>query len=404
MRENAGVDAATLERLEPLVPETVAQIRSREGRPDGDAAQSLHRALEAAVADGELSMRVDSTYGETYEVLNLPTSLREVELSVPGGRYHIDNVEGQVRRWLADEDTSLRELSYAIEALVDHREAIEGTISEHENEFEERRRTIERDIESVRAIASQLEGTVGERARKLVLENRHEAFDGVTEVRDGVADARRALHECSFETATSRLRELESAVDGLLTAVDFLRSLVGGIEHGQSTITLPDGPTRALYQELEELLEEQYDVELALEDDRILVTRPDSVEDATGTDHGSVAEPGDEPTADEPETAADPAAVTDEILYVLRELTGADTSGGTVEYQTEQLPAAIGRQEVLEALARFCRRQSPVVASVTVQDGAPPGFFHIEFTEGTEPEAGLDSLTDTFVERYGTHN
>lgn len=403
MRNNRGLDEETLERLEPLVPETVTRLRDSDDT-DTDAAHLLHRGIEEAVASGELSMAVVSTYGTEYELVNLPTEFREVELSVPGGRYHIETIEGQVSAWLSDEETSIRELSFAVEGILEQQAAIERYVSKHEREFEDRFQSVESDVESVRAVAAQLEGTVGQRARQLVLENRHAEFDGVTAITAGLEEAKRALHQCAFDDAMNRLGKQERAVDGLLTAVDFVRSLMGGIEHGQTSVRLPSGKTEQLYVELEGLLEEQYDVELAVADDRIVIEgeEPDgdsddghpSVEDAAKTDSVS----------DRSVDTIPLASVADEILFILRELQTVNSSGESVEYQTEQLPEAIGRPDVLAALAEFCRRQSTVVSSVTVQDGAPPGFIQIEFADGTGTVAGLESLTTAFVSRYGAQN
>lgn len=399
MRNNGGLDEATLERLEPLIPETVSRLRDSGG--EGNATQLLHRGIEEAVASGELAMTVVSPYGTEYELVNLPTEFREVELSVPGGRYHIGTIEGQVSAWLDDEETSLRELSFAVEGILEQQAAIERYVSKHEREFENRLESVESDVESVRAVAAQLDGQVGDRARQLVLENRHAEFDGVTAITDGLSDAKRALHRCAFDDAMTRLGEQEDSVDGLLTAVDFLRSLMGGIEHGQTTVRLPGGKTEQLYAELEALLEEQYDVELSVAGDSIVIDGGEADED--GDDGGQPVEVD----ADRPDHSVDtvaPASVADEILFILRELGNGASSGGTVEYQTEQLPDSIGRPDVLAALAAFCRRQSTVVSSVTVQEGAPPGFIEIKFVDGTGTAAGLESLTNAFVDRHGAHN
>ncbi|WP_324664306.1 hypothetical protein [Haloarcula sediminis] len=405
MRNNRGLDEATLDRLEPLVPETVSRLRNSGGDP-GNATQLLHRGIEEAVASGELSMTVVSPYGTEYELVNLPTEFREVELSVPEGRYHIGTIEGQVRAWLDDEATSIRELSFAIEGILEQQAAIEQYVSEHEREFETRLQSVESDVESVRAVAAQIDGQVGERARQLVLENRHAEFDGVTAITDGLSDAKRALHRCAFDGAMTRLGKQEAAVDGLLTAVDFLRSLMGGIEHGQTSVRLPGGKTEQLYAELEPLLEEQLDVELSVAGDSIVVEggEADNDSDDGGQPSVEAAAGGTDSGPDHSVDTVAPASVADEILFILRELKNGASSGGTIEYQTEQLPDAIGRPDVLAALAAFCRRQSTVVSSVTVQEGAPPGFIEIEFVDGTGTAAGLESLTTAFVNRHGTHN
>lgn len=404
MRDNGGVDEATLDRLEPSIPETVARVRQQRGNTDHDAVQALYRGIQEAIMDGTFSMDTESTYGETYEVVNLPTRFREVELSVPGGRYHIGTIERQLNQWIDDEEMSLSELSLAIEALLEHQAAIEEYISEYEREFEDRCRTIRRNLESVRTITDHLDGQVGDRTRMLVIQNRHAEFDGVSAISSDIEDAKRALHQCAFDEATSRLGELERKADELVTTVDFFRSLVGGIEHGQSTARLPNDTAKQLYLEIEGLLEDQHDLTLALDGEQVVVTGRETSDDPTDGGRGADTERQAEGTASQHTETMDrvnPATVADEILYILREFKNGDTSGQTVEYQTERLPDAIARSDVLRALADFCRRRTSVVASVSVQEGAPPGFFEITFTDGTETVAGLDALADAFTERYG---
>lgn len=400
---SSSVDSGTLDRIERIAPEAVQRIREQQfnGGPTEGAEAELYRGIESAIADGRLDPTVTSEYGGKYEIVNLPSRFREIELPMIDGRVHVREVEKQVRSWIDDDEISLRELAFAIEAILDHRDDIERYVRTREEEFDELRSDIESDIDSIRSIAAGLDGTVGDRTRMLVLEDRHDSFDGVGGVETRVSKAKSDLHRCAFGEATQRLRTLRSDTDGLLTAVDFTRSLIGGIEHDQRSARIPNPTTEQLYIELEPLFEQQYDVTLSLGDGRVSIERDGTSE----TEKTSTSTTGKKPNqSDDGQThdTVEPREATDEILYILRELDRTRTADGAVEYQTEQLPDGIATHAILETLAAFCRRQTDIVAEVTLQADAPPGFFEIKFTGKTDGSSGIDELSGRFIDRYGS--
>lgn len=400
-----SVDSGTLDRLERIAPDSVRRVREREpgfDEPTNDIETELYRGIEDAIVEGTLDPSVTSRYGQQYEIVNLSSRFREVELPMIDGRVHVREIEKQVRSWIEDGDTSLREIAYAIEAIVDHRSDIERYIEKREREFETLRAGVESDIDSIRSIVDGLEGTVGTRVRMLVAEDRHSEIDGISAIEAELAEAESTLHRCAFEEATQQLRGLRSKTDDLLTAVDFLRSLGGGIEHGQRTATVPNPTAERLYTEIEPLLEQEYDATLSIEGGHVSI-ETSGTEETSKPSHASSESAIDAVDTDRTtRDTVDPAQATDEILYTLRELKRARTSGNTLEYQTEQLPDGIASPELLEALAVFCRRQSDIVDEVTLQENAPPGFLEIRFTETTGEVSGVDELIDRFIDRHGS--
>ncbi|MCQ4332352.1 hypothetical protein KM295_02380 [Natronomonas sp. F2-12] len=400
------VDNATLDRLEEIAPDAVRYARENAAQGDDRIETELYRGIETALADGWFEMSVASRYGEGYEIVNLPARLRELDLPTVGGRCHVGELERHVRDWIDDEEISIRDIAFAIEAIDDHRSDIESYVREREEEFDRILNEVRSDIESIRTVADEIDGTVGERTRMLVIENRHSEFDGVGGIENGIAEAKSDLHECTFAEATQQLRELRSESEALLTAVDFLRSLIGGIEHGQRSARIPNGIAKQLYAELEPLLEQQYGVGLSIEDERILIENTgEKSRSVRRADTGPEREPehahGGSGGGPAPETV-DPEELTDEILYTLRELKRDRSDGNVVEYQTEKLPERVADPGTLAALATFCRRQSDIVERVTLQENAPPGFLEIRFTDRTAVADGIDELVDRFLDRYSS--
>lgn len=399
----AAVDEATLRRLEAVVPEAVDTVRRRAGGTESEQPeQRLYAAIEVAIDDGTFDMGHTSVYGKRYEIVNLPSHLRDIDLTQFSGQYHVEEVEGQVREWVADDDVSLRDLSVALEELTEHRTAITDHIRSRESEFEKVVTDITEALDDVTAIAEQVDGQVGERFRMLVVENRHAQVTGVTGIKSGIDDAKAELHRCAFDEASRQIRGCKQDSEALLTAVDFFRSFIGGIEHGQQSAHLPNEAAAQLSLQVTDLLEQQYDVEITKQGDRLVVAG-DAVD--SGTER-SVQETTDEPMSADTTESADnvrrvqPEEVTDEILYIFRDLKRKDASENTIEIQTEQLPESVAQPSILQELATFCKRRSDVVDAVTLQDGAPPGFLEIRFVETTTVSAGLDTLADAFADRY----
>jgi hypothetical protein len=270
--------------------------------------------------------------------------------------------------------------------------------------------------------------------REFVVDGRHDALPGVVDIERRLDAADRSLHACAFDDADRTVRDAARAADDLLMAVDFLGGVTGTIDHGSGRVTVPDGVDDGFVADLVPILERQYPVGVEFDDGSVVVTGGASGADGggvsgadaggvSGADAGGVsgADAGDprrgrERSADasasrspaEPDRSRSegreqltPDAVADEILYVFRELADRDGSDA-VECQTERLPDAVARREVLEPLATFCRRQTDLVDSVTLQENAPPGFFEIKFREGTTAAAAVEALRTRFTERHGS--
>lgn len=392
------IDEATLDRLEPVAPDTVNQIRRKRGDESiNEIKLELRHSIENAVADGELDLSVNSRYGQQYNIVNLPNQFREIESPVFNGSVYIQQIEQEVYQLATGGDASIRELSFAIEAILDHKSKIQGYIEEKEREFDGLCSKINSDIKSIKHITSEIDGTVGDRTQMLIVENRHPDVKGVGAIETEILETKSMLHECAFSESIQQLQSLHSDTDKLLTTVEFLRSLVGGIKHNQQSARLPSSTAKQVYIEVEGLLEQQYSITLSLEEDIISIEPNESSEtDSPPNDkqHQSASKEY------RSQQRAEPGEVTDEILYALREIKKAHISGNTIEYQTEQLPDSVSTPEIVKTLKLFCRRQSDIVAEVTVQDGAPPGFFQIEFTDTTDAIAGTDELISRFVDRY----
>ncbi|MGQ3329254.1 hypothetical protein [Halorubrum sp. FL23] len=421
----------TLDRLEPVVPDAVSQVRDRLPT-DRNAAPSavdamerdLRQSVEDAVDGGVFDPTVTSPLGGTYDVVNLPGRFRELTVPPGGETVHVADLEGAVRDALADWD--IHEAARTAAVVHDHCGDIESHIRRREESYLETRREAERSLEDVREMTGRFDGALADRVREFVVDGRHEALPGVRDIERRIDNADRTLHACAFDDADRVIRNAERAGDDLLMAVDFLGGVTGTIDHGSGRVGIPEGVDDAFVADLAPILERQYAVDVELDGDELVVTGGESSRAGARGSARSAGGGGSTPGADGSDPGREagslspsagstagsgreegggreqltPDAVADEILFVLRELDGRG-GAGAVEYQTELLPDAVARREVLEPLATFCRRQTDLVASVTLQENAPPGFFEVEFSEGTTASAGLDALRERFTERHG---
>ena len=429
----------TLDRLEPVAPDAVRRVRDRLPLDRGTAPETvdsmerrLRQSLEDALDSGEFDPAVDSPRGGVYEVVNLPGRFRELTVPPTGETVHVADLEGAVRDAL--DEHGLHEAARTVAAVGDHCRDIESHIRRREESYLDERRDAERTLDDVREMTGRFDGAFADRMREFVVDGRHDALPGVVDIERRLDAADRSLHACAFDDADRTVRDAARAADDLLMAVDFLGGVTGTIDHGSGRVTVPDGVDDGFVADLVPILERQYPVGVEFDDGSVVVTGGASGADGggvsgadaggvSGADAGGVsgADAGDprrgrERSADasasrspaEPDRSRSegreqltPDAVADEILYVFRELADRDGSDA-VECQTERLPDAVARREVLEPLATFCRRQTDLVDSVTLQENAPPGFFEIEFREGTTAAAAVDALRTRFTERHGS--
>ncbi|ELY44702.1 hypothetical protein [Natronorubrum tibetense] len=404
------IGSQTLDRLEPIAPEAVERVRTR--RP-GDREErtetvdqlerELRRGVEDAIVNGDLDPSLTSRYGESYEIVNLPSRYREVTLPPSNETIHITDLESVAGDAL-EHEAGVRTVEKTVSPLYDHCREIESYVEQREEAFATQYTALERTLEDIRELTDRLEGSLGERISEFVLEGRHGEIDGVVEIERQLEAATRSLHRCAFDEATRTLRDARRESDELLLTVDFLGGLVGTIEHGSAQIEIPDGVSVAFITDLTSVVERAYDVTVELEGRTIIVD--DHSESVTGSDRTadstvtSVSSDDSASQTGQQRERIAPESVADELLFILRELDSVGDSE-TVECQTEQLPETVARPEVLSELATFCRRQTDIVATVELQDGAPPGFLELEFVDQFGASSGLKALRERFTDRYG---
>ncbi|WP_222913981.1 hypothetical protein [Natrinema sp. SYSU A 869] len=411
------IGETTLDRLAPILPDAVGRVRDLESDGCDDretererinrAERELRRGLKDALADGRLDTGLTGPDDEPYEIVNLPSRYREFTVPPSGRTVHVGEAERAVRDQL--EDGTLRDAAIAAAAVDDHREKIRQYVQDREEEIVDLRNEIDATLVDVRDLSGRLDGKLADRVEEFVLDGRHDDVDGVAEIERDISDAMHSLHRCSFEDARRELRTAREAAADLLVTVDFLGGLVGTVEHGSGTVEVPTVVSTALVTDLAPIIERQYDVDASVDGTAIAITERNMPGDEDDVSRISdVATPATEQTPAGESTGGSTGtrnhvateSVADEILFVLREL-GGNADGDTVQCQTERLPKGIAQPAVLEELAAFCRRQTDVVATVDLQEGAPPGFLEIEFTDRTTVRGGLETLRERFVERHG---
>lgn len=417
----------TLDRLEPVVPDTTKQVRDRlpfenptTSDPVGAIERDLQRAIETALDTGQFDPVVTSSLGRVYKIVNLPAQFRELTVPPENKTVHVANIETVVRETL--EDSGLRETGRTVAAVHDHCEEIESFVRRQEELYLDERREVNDMLADIRQMTDRFDGDLGARLREFVIDGRNNALPGTVDIERQLDMADESLHDCAFDDAVRVVNEARQASDDLLIVLDFLNGATGTIEHGTGRVAIPDDVDDSFITDLVPILDRQHTSPVTLDGNQLIVTGGSGRSDDTGR---SGPEPGaksrgiisgSESSANSPpspsvsrqdrrdspgEEQLTPSAAADEILYILRELDGREGSQ-TVECQTERLPETVARHEVLKPLARFCRRQTEIVASVTLQENAPPGFFEIQFNEGTSASAGLSLLRERFIQRHAT--
>lgn len=411
-RRRASIDDRTLDRLEPIVPEAVARARDRSAsaNPEPEPIEPMiRRRVKDAIEAGKLFPAITSRYGGRYELVNLPTRFREVELPPTGDPVHIRTLQSATLDRVTADETTLAEIGSIIETIDAHHEEIQAYIGEREVEFDERLDHLDDTIESVETLADRLQGSFGQRTREYVCEGRHPTVEGVPQIRSRIDEAKTSLHNCAFEEALQTLQTGEEKAESLLTAVDFLVGLSGTAASRSTGATVPNRTTAVLLEELRPAMEETFQRTVSIEGDRIALgsDRTETSGDAAETDENTVSHrdehskaPKNEPHQDV--RRVDPATKADEIVFALREIGGTvDGTDQRVEFQTAELPEGVASSTVLVELAAFCRRQADIVDSVELQEGAPPGFLTIEFTDKPTNDA-VETLRHRFVEQHRT--
>ena len=408
----ASIDDRTLDRLEPLVPEAVERARDRSAPGDQRTEPvdpMIRRRVEDAIEAGNLFPPITSRYGRRYELVNLPTRFREVQLPPTGDPVHIRTLDSAILDRVTAAETPLEEIGSIVETIDAHHQEIQSYVGEREDEFDEGLENIDDTIESVETLADRLQGSFGQRTREYVCEGRHPTVEGVPQIRSRIDEAKTSLHNCAFEEALQTLQTGEEKAESLLTAVDFLVGLSGTAASRSTGATVPNLTTTVLLEELRPAMEDTFQRSVSVEGDRIALgsDRTETSGDAAETDENTASHrdehsraPRNEPHQDV--RRVDPATKADEIVFALREIDAAvDETERRVEFQTAELPDGVASSTVLVELAAFCRRQTDIVESVELQEGAPPGFLTMEFTDKTTNDA-VGTLRRRFVEQHRT--
>lgn len=399
------IGEATVDRLEPVIPETVSRVRRRlpiesadDMREVDSIEQELHEGIKSAIDNRQFDPPVKSAFGEQYEIVNLPERHRELTLSHSQRTIYINEVERTASE--VAESSDLREAARTLPVLYEHCRDIESHVRREEDRFVECYEAVEGTLDDIRTLTNRLEQSLGDRIAEFVIEGRHDTVESTVEIQRQLEAATTALHRCAFEEATRLVEDARHRSDELLVTVDFLGGVVGTVDHGKGTVEIPEQVPVELVEEITPIIEREYDISATIDQRRIVVEDPLANEDRqTGSASTRGSSSGESQPNEESRSQLTPEAAADEILFILREFDGI-AEESTVQCQTGQLPAGIASTEVLDELARFCRRQTDVVTAVQLQENAPPGFLEIEFSDRTDARSGLETIRKRFAERH----
>ncbi|MFC6955180.1 hypothetical protein [Halorubellus litoreus] len=396
----SGSAAASVRR------ERAIEVRERvEARDPGAAVERIESRLAEAVLDvverGDVAISVRSRYGTEYDLVNLPTTFREFELSPDGRSTHVGDVDHALRSMLDGEGDDVATVVSALERVEVHRERIQRHVEDAEASFHETLTAAETDVERAREELERLEGAVRARVEELAIDGQDDAVESVHAVERQLRTAREDLHACQFDAAQEQVTAARETAAGLLTSVQFFGSVEGALGHGQERLSLPPEVSRAMATALKPAFEREYEVEYSVRDGAVVLESREGV-DATATTASTPASTRSEPERQKPSRTkhVEMESVVDEVLLLLDELKDAVDGGDrTVHVNTDGLPSFVATPDSVAALEQFATRQGDLVESVDVPSTLP-GIVDVRFAEGTTGAAALESLQERFKREY----
>lgn len=406
-KESIQLSDRTLNRLEPIAPTAVSRARKQQAI---DWSKSeLRSEIEEKIIAGRLDPSFSSSFGDHYDVVNLPSQYRELKLPVSGETVHVANIDKVARETVANDPP--QDVARTVAAIDDHCQQIRSYIDQQELAFLDDHNPVGATLDDIRELTNRFEGSFGNRLTEFTIESRHDDLAGVVEIERRLVDARRLLHQAAFDDAMRTVENAAQMADDLLVTTEFVGGVVGTIDHGSGTVPIPDSVPKTVLADLVPLAKQQYNCSISITDQELVITTTqmdgehdsDPSESFVSVDNsGATRDSGTTNTSDRSANEyVRPEAITDEVLFLFREL-DTNSTHSIVEYQTEQLPDSIGRPEVLRTVVSFCTRQSDIVDTVKLQDDAPPGFLEIEFTDSVNAKVGVETLHERYISQYGS--
>ena len=367
---------------------------------ESDLCDRLASRLEAEYG----TITITSPLGEPYELVNLPTQYREIDLPGASGPVHVDRL-GETLAELARE-SSLGTVAEAVESADRAIERTERYVDDRASETLSAIETAEDNCSTVESQVRDRRLTITDRLEAIVIDGRTEAVAGVSDVRDDLQRARDRLHACDFDDAARIAREAADTSDQLVLIAEFAGVVSSAADGGRQSVSVPADLPTGVGDALANAAERAHQgVTVTVRDGTLQFDHPtttdrdtDDADEPEQTGGGSVAEQTTQTT--ERETVAPMESVVDEVLYVLGEFVEKASPEETVlQYSLSELPESMATRDVLINVRRFAQRQSDLLEDVTLQSPEPPGF--VEFTANdTDIDRALEQTRERFRERY----
>lgn len=378
---------------------------------------SLHAALDDVIDQrfGNIAAELVSGYGEQYEVANLGSEYRVVE--IPGSD-EIISLTTSSRGTVADQLHNAIErgdapLLQAIELIERVDDKIENDTLPHLHEHEEQLRELEEqtneDIDRAAEKIDEIGGHTQNALERLFVSGTvGEETVSVQDIRQKLERARRNLHACQLDEA---LREAESArtmAEEYMETIRFVRSvLIPGIERGKETVSsVPSTDARQhgfftheTVDNLREPIRNDFGVAVHLDTERRVVT----------IDHDVEASIPDDRT----ENVATPeSGVKDAVKYLIREVQN-DAGDGDVPNEAtihvDSLPNSVKAADPVPEFVEFIQSVDDVTISEHPERSTDPdgddvkqvlapseGYISIKAAS----DATLGRATDRLVDEY----
>lgn len=363
----------------------------------------LRERLASAVETEHGDETIRSSFGGEYDLLNLPTRFREIDVPGADGPVHRSDIGVTLHRLVTDGE-SFSVVADAVTAVEQEQERLEAFLDREETPITDGVDTATDDMAAAEAELDRRNTPFQSRLEEIVIDGRSDAIRGTKDLRREIETVKQSLHDCDFATARERVESIVEASDSLVVAVEFGTTLSTAVENQSGSLTRPTELSSELLDVLTTAVEQEYDgVTATVTSDAVEFSYPEqpSEETSEADTDDEEAEAMSVETGRGTETVAATDEVVDEVLFVLRELAGETDGADTVfQYNLDDLPSSMARPDVLVNVRRFTERQTDLFDTVTLQSPEPPGFVEFTPADGTVVGEALEETRERFRERY----
>lgn len=345
----------------------------------------LRQLINNEISSGALNPYHTSSFEEEYHIVNLPADYRELEIPYQSQPVYISNITNEIETLLNKGNPEV--IARNLDVIHNHLRNTRSFLQENEEQFLKKYNKIEASTEYVRDVSDNYEDKIGQTISNFFIESRRESVKGVIDIERDMNKSEDLLHRCNFDEAEKILDDCLNEVDMIIMNIDFVKAIVGTLEHGGGEFKIPKEISRKFLDMLVNSVKTDENAKITINNKRIQI-----ISENIDESKKSIKEPNNNPSI----STSD---VSDEVIYLFKEIQG-EKKERFLEKQTSDLPEVVCSQDVLYEFESFCSRQTDIVSKVNIQENSPPGFITIKFPEGLDSRSGMKKLRKRALEEY----